>query len=77
MRSQVAFGIVLMACGPGTGGSAIQVPAPSEQNSYVENHACLVEGDCTRLSYICGSGYCDEVSILARSAKPNSTTRLH
>jgi hypothetical protein len=46
---------------------AVAVTEP-EQPVFMIHHDCLIEGDCPELSYVCAeSGYCDEVSILART----------
>ncbi len=45
--------------------AAIELPPPGEGRNYIENHVCLMAGDCIGLSYICNDHYCDEVSILA------------
>jgi hypothetical protein len=49
------------------GAVAIQLPATEKSSSYIENHTCLIYGDCLRLAYLCDDTYCDEVSILARA----------
>ena len=37
-------------------------------DSLVNAHGCLVNADCLELDYICEKGgYCDQVSILART----------
>jgi len=47
--------------------AAIELPAPSGERTYVENHSCLLYGDCLELAYVCDAQYCDEVSVIARA----------
>ncbi len=47
--------------------AAIELPGPQVDPSYLENHDCLIEGDCVRLAYVCDDSYCDEVSVVARA----------
>jgi hypothetical protein len=48
-------------------GAAIELPRPSGEATYVENHSCLLYGECLKLAYVCDEQHCDEVSVIARA----------